>query len=63
MASFDEETNGTYSQTWYSHEGDPEDFVYFPSSTYGIDANRTFEYDIFHYRYFNIFVIFKIFTE
>lgn len=47
MASFDEETNGTYSATWYSHEGDPEDFVYFPSSTYGIDANRTFEYVIF----------------
>ncbi|XP_014293821.1 CD109 antigen [Halyomorpha halys] len=44
MATFDEDTNGTYSETWYSHEGDPEDFVYFPSSTYGIDANRTFEY-------------------
>lgn len=44
MAHFDEDTNGTYSKTWYSHEGDPEDFVYFPSSTYGIDANRTFEF-------------------
>lgn len=44
MAIFDEETNGTYSQVWHSHEGDPEELVYFPSSTYGIDANRTFAF-------------------
>lgn len=44
MATFDEQTNGTYSQVWQSHEGDPDELVYFPSSTYGIDANRTFEY-------------------
>lgn len=28
----------------YSHEGNPDDLVYYPSSSYGIDANRTFEY-------------------
>ncbi|XP_018320205.1 CD109 antigen [Agrilus planipennis] len=44
MATFDEQTNGTHLHTWISHEGNPEEFVYFPSSTYGIDANRTFEY-------------------
>ncbi|KAJ3650099.1 hypothetical protein Zmor_021807 [Zophobas morio] len=44
MASFDENTNGTHQHTWSSHEGNPDDLVYFPSSTYGIDANRTFEY-------------------
>lgn len=44
MASFDEQTNGTHKHTWHSHEGDPDELVYFPSSTYGIDANRTFEY-------------------
>ncbi|XP_067001675.2 CD109 antigen [Anabrus simplex] len=44
MARFDEETNGTYAHTWTSHEGDPDEMVYFPSSTFGIDANRTFEY-------------------
>lgn len=44
MASFDENTNGTYTHGWLSHEGLPDDTVYFPSSTFGIDANRTFEY-------------------
>lgn len=44
MATFDEQTNGTHQHTWISHEGNPEELVYFPSSTYGIDANRTFEY-------------------
>lgn len=44
MSSFDEETNGTFSHRWYSHEGNPDELVYYPSSTYGIDANRTFEY-------------------
>ncbi|KAK4884325.1 hypothetical protein RN001_000596 [Aquatica leii] len=44
MASFDEQTNGTNKHTWISHEGNPDDLVYFPSSTFGIDANRTFEY-------------------
>lgn len=44
MATFDEHTNGTLSHTWFSHAGNPDEFVHFPSSTFGIDANRTFEY-------------------
>ena len=44
MAHFDEETNGTHAHTWLYHNGDPDEVVYFPSSTFGIDANRTFEY-------------------
>ncbi|KAJ9591586.1 hypothetical protein L9F63_001940, partial [Diploptera punctata] len=44
MGTFDEETNGTFIHKWFSHEGNPDEIVYFPSSTYGIDANRTFEY-------------------
>ncbi|XP_053614245.1 CD109 antigen [Plodia interpunctella] len=44
MSYFDEATNGTFAYTWRSHLGDADELVYFPSSTYGIDANRTFEY-------------------
>lgn len=44
MSSFDEQTNGTHKHRWYSHAGDPDELVYYPSSTYGIDANRTFEF-------------------
>ena len=44
MSYFGEETNGTHSYTWLYHAGDPDEIVYFPSSTYGIDVNRTFEY-------------------
>ncbi|XP_055639451.1 CD109 antigen isoform X2 [Toxorhynchites rutilus septentrionalis] len=44
MATFDEPTNGTFKQTWISHQGDPDELVYYPSSTFGIDANRTFAY-------------------
>nr|CAI5865848.1 unnamed protein product [Callosobruchus analis] len=44
MSTFDEDTNGTHHLTWFSHEGNPDELVYFPSSTFGIDANRTFEY-------------------
>lgn len=44
MAHFGEQTNGTFQHTWRSHDGDPDESVYFPSSTFGIDANRTFEY-------------------
>nr|XP_018913243.1 PREDICTED: CD109 antigen isoform X1 [Bemisia tabaci] len=44
MDRFDEEGNGTFTHLFYSHEGDPDDIVHYPSSTYGIDANRTFEY-------------------
>lgn len=44
MASFDDFTNGTLGYSWMSHEGNPDEPVYFPSNTFGIDANRTFEY-------------------
>ncbi|XP_075980863.1 macroglobulin complement-related isoform X2 [Anticarsia gemmatalis] len=44
MSYFDEATNGTFAYTWRSHEGDADELVYFPSSTFGIDANRTFEF-------------------
>ncbi|XP_060805697.1 CD109 antigen isoform X2 [Amyelois transitella] len=44
MSYFDEATNGTFAYTWRTHAGDADELVYFPSSTYGIDANRTFEY-------------------
>ncbi|XP_014471965.1 PREDICTED: CD109 antigen [Dinoponera quadriceps] len=44
MAHFDEETNGTHLHTWQYHDGDPDEIVYFPSSTFGIDVNRTFEF-------------------
>ncbi|GAB0098879.1 macroglobulin complement-related [Sergentomyia squamirostris] len=44
MSTFDEQTNGTFKHRWYSHEGNPDELVYYPSSTFGIDANRTFEY-------------------
>ncbi|XP_071443388.1 CD109 antigen [Hetaerina americana] len=44
MSNFGEEGNGTFEHKSFSHEGNPDEIVYFPSSTYGIDANRTFEY-------------------
>ncbi|KAG5321487.1 CD109 protein, partial [Pseudoatta argentina] len=44
MAHFDEQTNGTYTHTWQYHDGDPDEMIYFPSSTFGIDVNRTFDY-------------------
>lgn len=44
MSRFDEETNGTFVFSWRSHEGNPDENVYFPSNTFGVDANRTFEY-------------------
>ncbi|KAK6643489.1 hypothetical protein RUM43_004996 [Polyplax serrata] len=45
MSRFDEETNGTFMFSWRSHEGNPDENVYFPSNTFGVDANRTFEYN------------------
>ncbi|XP_013162940.1 PREDICTED: CD109 antigen [Papilio xuthus] len=44
MSHFDESSNGTFAYTFRSHFGDPDHLVYFPSSSFGIDANRTFEY-------------------
>ncbi|RZF41336.1 hypothetical protein LSTR_LSTR000050 [Laodelphax striatellus] len=42
MATYGEDTNGTFIHQWFSREGNAEDIVHFPSSTFGIDANRTF---------------------
>ncbi|XP_050294787.1 CD109 antigen [Anthonomus grandis grandis] len=44
MMTFDERLNGTRRHGWMSHEGYPDELVYFPTGTYGIDVNRTFEY-------------------
>ncbi|XP_047526413.1 CD109 antigen [Pieris napi] len=44
MSQFDESTNGTFAYTWRSHFGDADELVYFPSTSFGIDANRTLEY-------------------
>ncbi|KAK2723405.1 hypothetical protein QYM36_001916, partial [Artemia franciscana] len=44
MATFDKDFNGTHSFSWISREGYADDLLFFPSSTYGIDANRTFQF-------------------
>ncbi|XP_055916292.1 CD109 antigen [Eupeodes corollae] len=44
MSTFDEQTNGTHKHIWHSHAGNPDELVYYPASSFGIDANRTFEY-------------------
>lgn len=44
MSYFGEQTNGTHDHSWIFHDGDPDVLVSFPSGTYGIDVNRTFEY-------------------
>lgn len=44
MSTFDESANGTHQHSWISHEGNPDELVFFPSSTFGIDANRTFAF-------------------
>lgn len=44
MTTFDETLNGTLTHFWTSREGDAETIVNYPASTFGIDANRTFEY-------------------
>ncbi|KAG1660635.1 CD109 antigen [Nymphon striatum] len=44
MGEFDEEVNSTLNHVWTSREGEPDFDVYFPSSTYGIDSNRTFDF-------------------
>lgn len=59
MSHFDESTNGTFAYTWRSHFGDADDLVYFPSSTFGIDANRTFELVYFYIACFKCFVTAK----
>ncbi|XP_013776899.1 CD109 antigen-like isoform X2 [Limulus polyphemus] len=44
MNTFDEAANGTLTHIWHSREGHSDSVFYFPSSSYGIDANRTFEF-------------------
>ena len=44
MDQYDHGGNSSILHTWLSHSGDPDDIVHLPSSTYGIDANQTFEY-------------------
>ncbi|XP_066263111.1 CD109 antigen [Euwallacea similis] len=44
MMTFDDHMNGSLMHAWMSHDGYPDELIYFPSSTFGIDANRTFEF-------------------
>jgi len=44
MSTFDEQTNGTFKHIWHQHSGNPDELVCFPASSFGIDANRTFEH-------------------
>ncbi|CAD6233371.1 GSCOCT00007160001.2-RA-CDS [Cotesia congregata] len=44
MSYFGEDTNGTHTHSWVFHSGDPDEAVFFPSSSFGIDVNRTFDY-------------------
>lgn len=43
MSTFDQQSNGTLTHVWVSREGGLDQFFHFPSPSYGIDANRTFE--------------------
>jgi len=46
MSTFDQSensNNGTLTHLWLSREGRVDRFLHFPSPTYGIDANKTFE--------------------
>lgn len=43
MSTFDQNANGTLTHVWISKEGRTDRFLHFPSPTYGIDTNRTFE--------------------
>jgi hypothetical protein len=46
MNTFDQSvnfSNGTLTHLWLSREGRVDRFIHFPSPTYGIDANKTFE--------------------
>ena len=47
MSTFDQQLNGTLSNEWISREGVLDRFIHFPSPSYGIDANRTFEVRLF----------------
>ena len=45
MSTFDDsnEQNGTVTHVWVSRDGSLDQFLHFPSPSFGIDANRTFE--------------------
>lgn len=43
MDSFEEDANGTLKFSWRSREGAADRPVFYPSPSFGIDANRTFE--------------------
>lgn len=47
MDQYDSSGNKSLLHTWLSHAGDPDDVVHVASSSYGIDANQTFESVIF----------------
>jgi CD109 antigen len=46
MINFDEDSNGTLTHKWISRDGFPDEIAYFPSHSFGIDVNRTFEYNL-----------------
>lgn len=45
MSTFDDSNgqNGTVTHVWVSRDGALDQFLHFPSPSYGVDANRTFE--------------------
>ena len=44
MSTFDEDTNGTLMHSWLSQDGNPDGFASYPSSTFGVDVNKTFDF-------------------
>ncbi|KAK7573777.1 hypothetical protein V9T40_010968 [Parthenolecanium corni] len=44
MDQYDSSGNKSLLHTWLSHAGDPDDVVHVASSSYGIDANQTFDF-------------------
>lgn len=44
MDQYDHGGNSSLLHTWLSHSGDPDDVIHLPSSSYGIDANETFDF-------------------
>lgn len=44
MNSFDGNSNGTLMQEWVSRDGNVVSYACFPANSYGMDANRTFEF-------------------
>ncbi|XP_076370636.1 CD109 antigen-like isoform X2 [Tachypleus tridentatus] len=44
MTTFDESANGTLMHVLHSRQGEPDEIIQFPASTYGIDTNRIIEF-------------------